>query len=75
MYPGTTETAAMTYLTQAAAAVLIDRESPPSRDTLILWHDRIAGPRDTYGRRIWTPAVCESIRIARAANHERRAAS
>jgi hypothetical protein len=66
MDTGTTETSTSAYLTQAAAAVLIDSERPPSRDTLILWHDRIRGPRDTYGRRIWTHEVCEQVRRARA---------
>jgi len=74
MDTGTTETNSQAYLTQAAAAVLIDSERPPSRDTLILWHDRIRGPRDTYGRRIWTGEVCEQVRRARAESRKASAA-
>jgi hypothetical protein len=54
------------YLTQTGAAVAIDPERPPSPDTLVRWHDRVKGPRDGYGRRIWTSQIVEAIRQARA---------
>lgn len=56
----------MTYLSQAAAAVAVDPKSPPHRDTLNVWHDKVRGPRDSNGRRIFTSEVCAQIRAARA---------
>lgn len=65
----------MTYLSQAFAAQVIDPERPPSRDTLQVWHDRVEGPRDSAGRRIFTDEICEKIRAARAQPREARAAA
>jgi hypothetical protein len=65
----------MTYLSQSMAAALIDPQLPPSRDTLQVWHDRVKGPRDTAGRRIFTDEICEQIRAARAQSREVRAAN
>lgn len=63
----------MTYLSQSIAAQMIDPALPPSRDTLQVWHDRVKGPRDTAGRRIFTDEICEKIRAARAQPREARA--
>jgi hypothetical protein len=46
--------------------VVIDPKHPPSRDTLQDLHDRVQGPRDTNGRRIFTAEVCDLIRSVRA---------
>jgi len=59
-------------LSSAAAAVEVNPAAPPSRETLNFWHGRVGGPRDSAGRRIFTPEVCAQIRAARA---ERRAVS
>lgn|GEM_PF-2101299 len=55
------------YFSLAVAAVRIDPIRPPSIDTMRRWHDTIHGPRDTYGRRIWTPEICEAVCQARLA--------
>jgi len=54
------------YFSQSAALVQIDPEQPPSVSTAKALHDRVQGPRDTYGRRIWSSEVIEQIRAARA---------
>lgn len=59
------QTTGSDYYTQGAAAHAIDPERPPGADALRRWHDRIGGPRDTAGRRIFTAEVCEEIRRAR----------
>lgn len=55
----------MDFLSETRAALLIDPDRPPSGDTVRTWHDRVGGPRDTNGRRIWTPEICERIKAAR----------
>lgn len=56
----------MQVLTHAAAAVEIDPKQPLGADALREWHDKVGGPKDTNGRRIFTPEVCKKIRAARA---------
>jgi hypothetical protein len=60
-------------LSQTLAAVAIDPERPPGPHALVRWHDRVGGPRDFYGRRIWTPEICDAIRVARERSREARA--
>jgi hypothetical protein len=64
----------MQYLSQSAAAHFVDPQSPLSADTLRIWHDKVGGPRDSTGRRIWTLTVCEQIRAARVAVRKARSA-
>jgi hypothetical protein len=55
----------VTYFSQTAAAPRVDPNCPPSVDTLRLWHDRLGGPRDSAGRRIYTDEMIERIKAAR----------
>jgi hypothetical protein len=54
------------YFSQPAAANVIDPKNPPSADTLRRWHDKIGGPRDTSGRRVFTKKICQQIKSARS---------
>jgi len=55
----------MIFLSASKAAAAVDPDRPVHRDTLNKWHDKIGGPRDSNGRRIFTAEVCEQIRQAR----------
>lgn len=57
----------MEYLSQSAAGHVVDPQRPLSPDTLRVWHDKVHGPKDTAGRRIWTAELCMQIRDARTA--------
>ncbi len=39
--------------------------SASSRSTVERWHDKLGGPRDAHGDRIFTPAICDTIKRAR----------
>ncbi|MBK7252050.1 MAG: hypothetical protein IPI06_14620 [Gammaproteobacteria bacterium] len=55
------------FLVKAEAQQRIDPRRPVSEITANVWHDKVGGPRDTWGRRLWTPEVCDRIREARSA--------
>jgi hypothetical protein len=50
------------FLSQTRATQLLSPESPISRDTAQRLHDEVKGPRDSSGRRVWTPAIVEQAR-------------
>jgi hypothetical protein len=62
------------YLSQSAAGYAIDPQRPLSPDTLRIWHDRLSGPRDSAGRRIWSQEIIAKVREARAARKAPQAA-
>lgn len=63
------------FLSQSAAAAVLNPTCPPSPDTMRVWHDRLAGPRDSAGRRLWPAEIVERIRKARAESRKSRAAA
>lgn len=49
------------FLAERHAAVATDLSSSSARR----WHDRLNGPRDSIGRRIYTADIVEAIKQAR----------
>jgi hypothetical protein len=45
--------------THSQAATQVDPQRPPSRDTMVTWHDKVGGERDNAGRRLFTPTTVQ----------------